>query len=259
MGIGELASIRLSTTTESSQSSVPLCLSQASVPYLVVKRALDIVVAAIALVALTPLLVLIAIVVKLSSPGPAIYAQRRVRGNQDPNESHPEHNVFTFLKFRSMYMNSDPSIHRRFVTQYINGNAASQGELQGHEAKQREGKKPVYKMRNDPRVTRVGHFLRRTSLDELPQLYNVIKGDMSLVGPRPALLYEVALYDSFHEQRLIPQAGLTGLWQVSGRTSLTFEQMIDLDVEYYKRRSLWLDLKILLKTFPAVISRVGAW
>jgi lipopolysaccharide/colanic/teichoic acid biosynthesis glycosyltransferase len=137
------------------------------------------------------------------------------------------------------------------VTEYINGNAG--------QANRGSDKKPLYKMCNDPRITRVGRFLRRTSLDELPQLFNVLKGDMSLVGPRPALPYEVEQYKSDHRQRLIPQAGMTGLWQVSGRGRLTFEQMVQLDIEYAQRCSLQLDLQILLRTLPAIISREGAW
>lgn len=219
--------------------------------YTLSKRLLDIIISSLALLILSPLFLAIAIAIKLDSPGPVIYKQKRVRGNQNPEDPHPEQRVFDFYKFRSMYANADPSAHRRYVTEYINGNASA--------VNHGSPEKPVYKMRDDPRITRVGRFLRRTSLDELPQLFNVLRGDMSLVGPRPALPYEVEQYRSFHRQRLIPQAGLTGLWQVSGRGRLTFEQMVQLDIEYARRRSLALDLKILLKTLPAVISRDGAW
>jgi len=244
--------VGLSQATRSRQreeSAVSRSLSRLS--YLASKRLMDAVISALALLILFPLLLAIAIAIKLDSPGPIIYKQKRVRGHQDPDDPHPEQRVFDFFKFRSMYANSDSSAHRRYVTEYINGNA--------HKANNGSEKEPLYKIRDDPRITRVGRFLRRTSLDELPQLFNVLKGDMSLVGPRPALPYEVEQYRSAHRQRLRPQAGLTGLWQISGRGRLTFEQMVQLDIEYAQRCSLALDLQILLKTLPAVISREGAW
>lgn len=218
--------------------------------YLSLKRVLDVVLSLIALILFAPLFLIIAIAIKLDSPGPVIYCQKRVRGNQDPMTPHAEENVFDFYKFRSMYVNADPSIHQNFVREYINGNTKINNGTK---------EKPLYKMKDDPRITRVGRFIRQTSLDELPQLINVLKGDMSLVGPRPALPYEVMHYSAEDRQRLTPQAGLTGLWQVSGRTTLTFREMIRLDIEYAQRRSLALDLKILLKTLPAIISRHGAW
>ena len=219
--------------------------------YLVTKRVLDIIIAAVALILLLPLFVLIAIAIKINSAGPVLFRQKRVQGNQDPREPHPEEHVFDFMKFRSMYTNADSALHRQYIGEYINGN--HQGTNNGTH------RRPVYKMKRDPRITRVGRFLRRTSLDELPQLVNVLRGDMSLVGPRPALPYEVQQYSSHHRRRLIPKAGLTGLWQVSGRTCLTFEEMVELDVEYASKRSLRLDLRILLKTLPAVLSGDGAW
>ncbi len=219
--------------------------------YLAIKRLMDIVISALALLISSPIMLAVATAIKLDSAGAVIYKQKRVRGNQNPDEPHPEQQVFNFYKFRSMYANADSSAHRRYVTEYINGNAG--------QANNDSDKKPLYKMCNDPRITRVGRFLRRTSLDELPQFFNVLKGDMSLVGPRPALPYEVEQYKSDHRQRLIPQAGMTGLWQVSGRGQLTFEQMVQLDIEYAQRCSLQLDLQILLRTLPAIISREGAW
>ena len=244
MGIGEV--IHPGSASRTMDYAEP-----SRVGYLVAKRLLDITLSAVALVLLAPLFLIIAIAIKLDSPGPVIFVQKRVRGGQDPNDPHPERNVFDFYKFRSMYVDADQSLHRRYVLEYINGNTQKINNGDSH--------KPLYKMRNDPRVTRVGRLLRRTSLDELPQLYNVLKGDMSLVGPRPALPYEVEQYDAFHRQRLIPQAGLTGLWQVSGRTTLTFEEMVRLDIEYLQKRSFWFDLKILLKTLPAILSADGAW
>lgn len=219
--------------------------------YFFFKRLLDIVVASVALLLLAPLFLMIALAIKLDSPGPVIFKQKRVRGNQAPSDPHPERQLFDFYKFRSMYVNCDSSAHRKYMAEYIKGNA--------HHLNNGSAQAPIYKMRNDPRITRVGRILRRTSLDELPQFVNVLLGDMTLVGPRPALPYEVEHYDDFHRQRLVAQAGLTGLWQVSGRTSLTFEEMIKLDIEYCRRRSLWFDLAILLRTVPAVISARGAW
>ncbi len=234
-------------------TSPPMEATQAPsrVGYLVVKRCLDILLASIALLALFPLFLIIALAVKLDSQGPVIYVQKRVRGNQDPQGPHPERNVFPFYKFRSMYVNSDARIHQQYMSEYIRGNHGKINNGTSHS--------PVYKMKQDPRITRVGRFLRRTSLDELPQLINVLKGDMSLVGPRPALVYEVEQYDHFGRQRLCAQAGITGLWQVSGRTCLTFEEMVQLDIEYTQRCSLWLDIRILFKTIPAVLSGDGAW
>ncbi|MBC7235001.1 MAG: sugar transferase [Chloroflexi bacterium] len=219
--------------------------------YLSIKRVLDVLIAGTALVLLSPLFLLIAIAIKLDSPGPVIFCQGRVRGEQDPRDPHPERNLFSFYKFRSMYTGCDAALHRQYVTEYINGNCEHINN--GDKAR------PLYKMKHDPRVTRVGRWLRRTSLDELPQLFNVLKGDMSLVGPRPALPYEVEQYSPSDRERLVPQAGLTGLWQVSGRTCLTFQEMIALDIEYSRRRSLWLDLQILLKTPKAILSADGAW
>ena len=246
MGVIQVSRVAASTVAKTGTSGLAnLTL------YLVSKRIFDLIVSVIALIVLSPLFLLIAIAIKLDSSGPVIYTQHRVRGSQDPKEPHPERRMFNFYKFRSMYTNSDSAIHQSYMTEYINGNS--------HKANNGDSHKPIYKMKNDPRITRVGRLLRRTSLDELPQLYNVLIGDMSLVGPRPALAYEIEQYRQWHKQRLVPQAGLTGLWQVSGRTRLTFEQMVQLDIEYSHRRSMWLDCKILLKTFPVVFSRDGAW
>jgi len=218
--------------------------------YAIVKRTIDILIAGVAIIALAPLWVLIAIAIKLDSQGPVFFSQYRVRGQQLPDAWAPQNNIFTFFKFRSMYVNSDTTIHRDYVTAMING--------QDQDANNGSKTEPVYKLKRDPRITRVGRFLRSTSLDELPQLLNILRGDMSLVGPRPALPYEVEQYAPHHHERLVPQAGLTGLWQVSGRTKLAFEEMVALDIEYSRTRSLWLDIKILFRTIPAVLSREGA-
>jgi lipopolysaccharide/colanic/teichoic acid biosynthesis glycosyltransferase len=223
----------------------------AKTSYLIFKRACDIIIAALALLVLSPLMAIIALAIKLDSPGPVIFSQQRVRGRQNPDEPHPERHVFAFYKFRSMAVNCDPALHRAYVTHYMNGHCA--------EINNGSDSMPVYKMKHDPRITRVGRLLRRTSLDELPQLVNILKGDMSLVGPRPALPYEVEQYATHHRLRLVPHAGLTGLWQVSGRTTLSFEQMICLDIEYARSRSFLLDLEILVRTIPAILSAAGAW
>ena len=208
------------------------------------KRLLDVVVAGVALLLLTPVLAAIAVAIKLDSPGPVIFRQQRVRGDQPTDTEHPEENTFTFLKFRSMVHNVDCSAHRQYVEALISGQAARQGN-------------GLYKL-EDKRITRVGRILRRTSLDELPQLWNVLRGDMSLVGPRPALPYEVRVYKPWHKERLSVTPGLTGLWQVAGRSKLNFDDMVRLDLTYVRERNLALDLKLLLKTFPAVLLGTGA-
>jgi lipopolysaccharide/colanic/teichoic acid biosynthesis glycosyltransferase len=242
LGISELSRIAVAEKT--------FAPALAMIVYLAGKRLFDLLVAAIALVVISPLLALIALAIKLDSRGPIIFRQQRVLGGQSPEVLTPERQVFDFYKFRSMHVNNDPAAHREFMRRYMAGEHATNNGTTH---------RPVYKMKRDPRITRVGALLRRTSLDELPQLFNVVKGNMSLVGPRPALPYEVENYAPRARQRLTPQAGLTGLWQVSGRTCLTFDQMIELDVLYALKRSPWLDLKILLKTIPAVLSRNGAW
>jgi lipopolysaccharide/colanic/teichoic acid biosynthesis glycosyltransferase len=160
--------------------------------------------------------------------------------------------TFTFLKFRSMFANNDTSVHKEFVTRLI---ASKPGE-----AKQSKSGSSVYKLTDDKRITRVGGILRRTSLDELPQFINVLKGDMSLVGPRPPIPYELAAYQTWHRQRLLAvKPGITGLWQVMGRSSIRFDEMVRLDLRYASTWTPWLDLKILLRTPGAVIKGTGAY
>ena len=206
--------------------------------YCLAKRVFDIVSSTLLLVLLSPLSLAIGILIKATSPGPAILVQERVgQGGR----------VFLFFKFRSMYNNSDRSADVRFAREYINGN---------HPVITAHG--GVFKPANDKRITPVGRFLRKASLDELPQLFNVLKGDMSLVGPRPYMPYEVDVYKPLHFRRLEVLPGMTGLGQVSGRSRLTFQQVVDFDLEYIERRSLLLDLQILLKTLPVVFSGRGA-
>jgi lipopolysaccharide/colanic/teichoic acid biosynthesis glycosyltransferase len=153
---------------------------------------------------------------------------------------------FRFYKFRSMVANADPSCHQAYIKSFREGRVT-------------EGPNSTrFKLVNDSRVTHLGHILRKTSFDELPQLFNVLKGDMSLVGPRPVLDYEVSLYDDDHFERFCAIPGITGLWQASGRSQVPFDEMMRMDVQYVRQSSLWLDLKILLLTVPAVISCRGA-
>lgn len=202
------------------------------------KRVMDIGGSVVALLVFLPAFVIITVLVKLTSKGPVFFCQRRV--GQYGKE-------FNFYKFRTMYVDNDSEIHREYVTKLIAGG----GDLgQG---------KGVYKLINDPRVTPLGRFLRRTSLDELPQFVNVLRDDMSLVGPRPPLPYEYERYQTWHKRRVLElKPGLTGLWQVEGRSRTTFDEMVRMDLRYARIRSLWVDLKILVQTPAAMLSGRGA-
>lgn len=207
-----------------------------------VKRAIDITGSLSALILLSPVLAAIAALVKLTSPGPVLFCQQRV-GHLGRH--------FRFWKFRSMQCNNNEAIHEEFVKTLIAGHNGP--------AQQSNGNHKAYKLTHDPRVTPIGHFLRRTSLDELPQLFNVLIGDMSLVGPRPPIPYEVKYYDTWHRRRLLAaKPGITGLWQVKGRSRVGFDDMVRLDLRYANSWSLWLDLKILLQTPRAVLGGEGA-
>lgn len=200
------------------------------------KRLMDIVGSVVALALFSPFFVLAGMLVKISSKGPILFRQVRVGQFGRP---------FTFLKFRSMYDNNDRRIHQDFMKRVIKG--AHDGKVEGED-------KAVYKMTNDPRITRIGRFLRRTSLDELPQFINVLKGEMSLVGPRPPLPYECQEYEVWHRRRVLEvKPGITGLWQVKGRSRVRFDDMVRLDLQYVRTWSLWLDIQILLKTPLAVL------
>ncbi len=208
-----------------------------------IKRIMDIVGSALALLLCSPILLAIAVAIKLTSKGPVFFRQKRVG-------QHGEQ--FVFLKFRSMQVNNDASVHKAYVKQLIAGSAQSQpGNGNGN---------GVYKLTKDSRITRIGSFLRRTSLDELPQFINVLKGEMSLVGPRPAIAYEVEAYDIWHRRRVLEaKPGITGLWQVNGRSRVKFDDMVRLDLRYAKTWSPWMDLKILLRTPVAVVFGDGAY
>lgn len=207
--------------------------------YRITKRLFDLVVAALLLICLLPLFLVCALLVRRSSPGPILFRQRRVgaRGRE-----------FTFLKFRSMRVDADPALHREYVAKFINGAAEKHSGSKG----------TMFKLVEDPRVTPAGRWLRRTSLDELPQLINVLRGEMSLVGPRPPIPYELEHYQPEHLRRLAVKPGITGLWQINGRSQTTFEEMIALDLEYIQRASFMTDARILLKTIPVVIAQHGA-
>jgi lipopolysaccharide/colanic/teichoic acid biosynthesis glycosyltransferase len=210
---------------------------------LLTKRLVDFGGGATALLVFSPLFALIAAAVKLTSKGPILY--RQVRIGQYGRR-------FTFLKFRSMYVNSSAAVHQEFVKGLI------QGKGKPNSADKASG--PLYKIRHDQRVTSLGRWLRKTSLDELPQFLNVLKGEMSLVGPRPPIPYEVEAYNTWHRRRLLDaKPGVTGLWQVSGRSRTTFDEMVRLDLRYAKGWSLWLDLRILAQTPRAVLSGEGAF
>jgi lipopolysaccharide/colanic/teichoic acid biosynthesis glycosyltransferase len=215
------------------------------------RRVLDMAVAFLLVVLLCPLLLLIGILIRIDSPGSVIYVQDRVGSRRRRGRNGTtswEIRTFSFYKFRSMYCYADPSLHKEYVERFCRGQIVTQGDSGARE----------FKLRNDPRVTRLGRILRKTSLDELPQLVNVLKGDMSLVGPRPIPVYEVMHYKESYYERFSALSGITGLWQVRGRGRVPFEEMIRLDIEYVRHRSLWLDLKILLLTVRTVICGHGA-
>jgi exopolysaccharide biosynthesis polyprenyl glycosylphosphotransferase len=205
------------------------------------KRVMDIIGSLVLLAVLSPVFFVIAAAIKLTSRGPVLFRQQRIG----------EHGTaFTFLKFRSMYVNNDASQHKDYVRKLIAGQADKQTNGKG------EG---IFKLTNDPRITPVGNFLRRTSLDELPQFLNVLRGDMSLVGPRPPVPYEVEAYATWHRRRVLEaKPGITGLWQVQGRSRVGFDEMVRLDLRYARNCSPWLDLKILVQTPKAVIAGNGA-
>ena len=210
---------------------------------LLIKGAMDVVGGITALVVLSPVFLLLALLIKLTSKGPILYRQERIGQYGVP---------FVFLKFRSMHISNSAEIHKEFVHNFIAGKS--------NPSPVEKDLKTVYKITNDPRVTWIGRFMRRTSLDELPQFWNVLKGEMSLVGPRPPVRYEFDIYDVWHRRRsLEAKPGITGLWQVHGRSRTTFDEMVRLDLRYSRSWSPLLDLKILLQTPRAIITGDGAY
>ncbi len=204
------------------------------------KRAFDLFAASLMLVLVSPVMLIIALVIKKFSPGPVLFAQERLGRDGKP---------FKFYKFRSMVHNSDDAIHRQFVAMFIGGDEEGCADTNAGDQ--------VFKMKGDPRITAIGSLLRKTSLDELPQLFNILMGEMSLVGPRPPIAYEIENYQPWHMERLKAVPGLTGLWQVSGRSTVSFEEMVRLDIRYINNWSPWQDLVILLKTIPVVLQGTG--
>ena len=202
------------------------------------KRLLDLAVALPCLILAAPLLLAVALAIRLTTPGPALFRQVRLGRDRRP---------FVLCKFRTMYTGCPDDVHREYVRKLLTGSRPPDG-----------GREGVFKLDGDARITPVGRLLRRTSLDELPQLLNVIRGDMSLVGPRPALDWEAEMFGAGYDRRFAVPPGLTGLWQVSGRNALTMTQGLDLDIEYVGRQSLALDLWILARTIPVVLSTRGA-
>lgn len=206
--------------------------------HLALKRCLDLGIGTLALVVLSPILALVAIIIRLDSPGPVLFRQTRIGKGGRP---------FEMWKFRTMARDAADDLHRELVLPLVRSCAGDAPERSAVPARR------IYKLTNDPRITRAGRWLRRTSLDELPQLFNVLRGEMSLVGPRPPVTYEFDAYDAWQLERLEMPQGMTGLWQVSGRSRLSYRRMHELDIEYVRRWSLWMDLKILAMTLRAVV------
>lgn len=193
--------------------------------YLVLKRLIDIIGSLIGIILTLPLMLTVTILIKLEDPkGPIVFSQER-------NGVYPK--TFKMYKFRSMYVDAEERLQELMHLNEQTG--------------------PAFKMKDDPRITKIGKFIRKTSLDELPQLFNILKGDMSIVGPRPAIPREVRLYNDYQMQRLLVKPGLTCIWQVSGRNNIGFDNWVELDIEYIKTRNLWLDIKLILKTIPALL------
>lgn len=258
--------------TEIEESLPTLPLPALPTTYRIAKRTLDVLVSALVLLILSPVLLVTALVIVLTSRGPALFRQQRVgEGGR----------IFTMYKFRSMCMNADHSLHRATYAMFVagkggNGKVTKESlklvgltatpddddtDEEDFYAERRRGfiRRQLHKLRpllhaDDPRITPIGALIRLTSIDELPQLFNVLTGDMSLVGPRPPIPYEVRMYQRKHLLRLAIQPGVTGIWQVHGRNKVPFEQMVDMDITYIKTRTFWLDLKLLIQTVPAVLA-----
>jgi lipopolysaccharide/colanic/teichoic acid biosynthesis glycosyltransferase len=210
---------------------------------LFLKRTTDIIGSLLGILLFSPFFIILSILVKLTSEGPVFFRQERV-GRYGKK--------FTFLKFRSMHINNDPAIHKEYTRNLISGQ---------QDAKGADGKgKGAYKIKDDSRVTSIGKFLRKSSMDELPQFFNALKGEMSLVGPRPPIPYELEAYDIWHRRRLLEiKPGITGIWQVHGRSSTTFDEMVRMDIKYIREWSVWMDIKLLLKTPWVVLTGKGAY
>jgi lipopolysaccharide/colanic/teichoic acid biosynthesis glycosyltransferase len=251
--------------------------------YRLFKRVLDVILATLALVILSPVMALIAVFIFLDSGWPVIFSQKRIGARRWIRDgfAYWQRTTFICYKFRTMVQDADPHLHRAFLQAFFRNDQEGMAAMQRMSSEaaskptnalvkafvrnyseetavaQRE-EYQIHKLVYDPRVTRLGRFLRKTSLDELPQLWNVLKGEMSLVGPRPDVPYSVENYEPWHFERLAAQPGITGLWQVKGRSQVSFNDWVRMDIEYVRSQSLWLDLKILFLTIPAVLSERGA-
>jgi lipopolysaccharide/colanic/teichoic acid biosynthesis glycosyltransferase len=231
----------------------PATNTQRRTLYYFSKRAIDILAAFFALVLLSPFMLLIAILIRLDSPGPALFVQKRITGKRVVQDGKIiwKHVMFPCYKFRSMVQEANPAVHREYIKTLIENSCPDHPIQQDDEG--------IKKLTADTRITRLGHILRCTSLDELPQFWNVLTGDMSLVGPRPAIPYELEMYKPWYHRRLDAKPGLTGLWQVSGRSTLGFDEMVKLDIQYAEKQSFKTDLMIILKTPIVILSRRGAF
>ena len=199
-----------------------------------IKRVIDISISLILLILLIPILIVVSILIKLESTGPVFFRQSRIGQNGHP---------FTIYKFRTMYVYANENIQRKYLKEIL----------------EKENEQPVFRIVDDPKITRIGRFLRITSLDELPQLINILKGDMSLVGPRPSLPFEYSKYEDWQKERVTVKPGITGLWQISGRFRMSYDEMVKLDISYIKKRSILLDIEILIKTVSLVLTGKGAY
>ena len=229
--------------TDTVQGSYPLATSlpDRRLGAFAVKRSIDIVFSLAVIVLGLPFYALIASLIKLTSEGPVLFVQDRVGRDREP---------FKFYKFRTMVADNSDSLHRDFAQEFITGRLMHESAGES---------KRVFKIQHDPRVTSIGRFLRKSSLDELPQFINVLRGEMTLVGPRPPLAYELAHYKEWHRGRLAVKPGLTGLWQVSGRSTVPFDEMVMLDLYYIENWSLTLDVKIILRTIPVMLFGFGGY
>jgi len=217
--------------------------------YHIAKRILDLILSIFLFMLLSPFMLLISILIIMDSHGPVIFSQERIGAKRIKRDgfSYWQQNPFTCYKFRTMIHDANPTIHQDYVEAFVKGSVESSGSDELN-----------FKINKDPRVTRIGRVLRRTSLDELPQLINILRGEMSLVGPRPDVPYAVKHYQTWHCERLAALPGLTGLWQTKGRSNVSFDNMARFDIEYIHNQSLLLDVKILILTIPAVLTGKGA-
>jgi lipopolysaccharide/colanic/teichoic acid biosynthesis glycosyltransferase len=228
-------------------------VSDRRVLYYSIKRGMDMIFSLLFLILLSPFFALITLGITIYSPGPIFFKQERMGAVRISHAGKVfwKKQKFICYKFRTMKVNSDSKIHEDYIKALINENKEKMNELQG-------GTTEIRKLTSDPRVTRPGKLLRKLSLDELPQFWNVLRGDMSLVGPRPAIPYEVEMYKPWYIHRLEAQPGITGLQQVTARCTASFEEQVKLDIEYIKRQSIWLDLLIMIKTPIVILSTKGA-